>query len=98
MFASSFVDCGEIDEDIGGSALWCMRAALKHRVVREIAFTGTGDNFDKIFKETIYAFPELENLDLDLGYEVQKDPDTELLDSFLGPDPSNSRLRRLGLY
>jgi hypothetical protein len=93
-----FVDCGDIDEEIGGSALWRMRAALKHRVVREIAFTGTGGNFDKIFKETKYAFPELENLYLDLGYDGQKVLDTKLLDSFLGPDPSNPRLRRLGLY
>ena len=78
--------------DITSSALWRMRAALKHRV-REIAFSGSSANFDKFFKETKCTFPELESLVLGFGFHDEP----KLPISFLGPDPSNSQLRRLKL-
>jgi hypothetical protein len=44
--------------EITGSALWRMRAALKHHDrVREIALEGTSADFDKFFKVTNCPFP-----------------------------------------
>jgi hypothetical protein len=76
-----------------GSALWRMRAALKHHDrVREINFRGRGEHFDKLFKETNCAFPVLESLVLTSACE------RELPDTFLGgPDLSYLQLRRLQL-
>ena len=77
---------------LSGSALWRMRAALKHRDrVCEINFRGCQPAYDQFFKETNCAFPVLESLDLfDYGLEL---PDT-----FLGgPDLSYLPLRRLKL-
>jgi hypothetical protein len=87
-----FIDFQHVYEDISRSALWRMRAALKHRV-REISFTGSTANFDKLFVETKCAFSDLESLALSFGN--CKEP--HLPDVFLGPDPSNSQLRRLRL-
>ncbi|KAH9995468.1 hypothetical protein BJV77DRAFT_1093431 [Russula vinacea] len=82
--------------DISGSALWRMRAALKHHHdrVREIAFEGTNANFDKILKMTQCAFPVLESLLLHFEYNYK----TKLPDTFLrGPDLPDLHLRRLEL-
>ena len=93
-----FINCRNIWGDITASALWRMRSALKHAGgVREIAFSGTSNNFDRIFKETKCAFPNLETLHLDFGRGRQKLLNPELLDFFLGPDLSNPHLRSLRL-
>jgi hypothetical protein len=78
---------------LAGSALWRMRAALKHHDrVREIDFRGCRPAYDQIFKETNCAFPVLESLNLIFDYEQ------ELPDTFLGgPDLSYLPLRRLKL-
>ncbi|KAF8473650.1 hypothetical protein DFH94DRAFT_137259 [Russula ochroleuca] len=77
------------------SALWRMRAALKHHDrVREINFRGGWAHFDKFFKETNRTFPVLESLVL--GFENGFIP--KLPDIFLGgPDLLNLHLRRLQL-
>jgi hypothetical protein len=81
--------------DITGSALWRMRAALKHHDrVRGISFEGSGANFDKFIKATNFPFPLLESLSLRLRYgDKQKLPDTFLR----GPDLSDLHLQRLKL-
>jgi F-box-like len=91
-----FIDYKGMYRDISGSALWRMRAALKHHHdrVREIAFEGTNANFDKILKMTQCAFPVLESLLLHFEYNYK----TKLPDTFLrGPDLPDLHLRRLEL-
>ena len=82
-------------EYITGSALWRMRAALRHRDrVREIIFGGSGSAFGKFIRATNYHFPALESLVL---YSYLYEPDIPA--TFLrGPDQSDLRLRRLRLY
>jgi hypothetical protein len=92
-----FMDYKCMSKDVTGSALWRMRAALKHqdRVRGEIAFEGTGAWFDEFFEATNCSFPVLESLLLrpKYGHEV------ELPDTFLGgPDLSYLHLRRLTLH
>ena len=87
-----FIDFQHVYGDVSRSALWRIRAALKH-CVREISFTGSRVNFDKLFVETKCAFSDLESLALKFGYREEP----HLTDAFLGPDPSNSQLRRLRL-
>jgi hypothetical protein len=84
---------------ITGSAIWRMRAALKHRDrVREISFGGRDfifGIFGIFVKATSYPFPALKSLSLSFphGYEP------EIPATFLrGPDQSDLRLRRLRLY
>ncbi|KAF8484017.1 hypothetical protein DFH94DRAFT_820681 [Russula ochroleuca] len=79
--------------DITGSALWRMRAVLKHcDRVRRISFEGTDANFDKFFKATNCPFPLLESLSLRFKHcSHPKIPDTFLR----GPDLSDLHLRRL---
>jgi hypothetical protein len=57
---------GDIDTGITGSALWRMRAVLKHHPdrVREITFEAEWASFNKFFKMTDCAFPKLESLSL----------------------------------
>jgi hypothetical protein len=91
-----FIDYKGMYRDISGSALWRMRAALKHHHdrVREIAFEGTNTNFDKILKVTQCAFPVLDSLILHFEYNYK----TKLPDTFLrGPDLPDLHLRRLEL-
>jgi hypothetical protein len=83
-----------MDKEITGSALWRMRAVLKHHHdrVRKITFEGTGDNFDEFCNVTDCAFPVLESLVLDLKRQPK------LPDTFLGgPDLSYLHLRCLKL-
>ncbi|KAF8504882.1 hypothetical protein F5888DRAFT_800517 [Russula emetica] len=82
--------------DISGSALWRMRAALRHRDrVREISFGGWGVTFGKFIRATNYHFPALESLVLRFPYGHEPDiPPTFLR----GPDQSDLPLRRLTLY
>jgi hypothetical protein len=84
-----------IPEDITGSPLWRMRAALRHRDrVREISFTGSGLIFGKFIRATNYHFPALESLVL-----CSHDHEPDIPATFLrGPDQSDLRLRRLRLY
>jgi hypothetical protein len=79
--------------DITNSALWRMRSALHIRDrVHGISFEGTKANFDKFFKVTNCAFPELESLVLQFIYGDEP----RLPDTFLrGPDLSELSLRRL---
>jgi hypothetical protein len=83
--------------DITGSAIWRMRAALRHRDrVREISFEGNGVMFEKFITATNYHFPALESLVLIFPHGHAK-PDIPA--TFLrGPDRSDLPLRRLGLY
>jgi hypothetical protein len=83
-------------EDITGSALWRMRAALRHRDrVREISFRGCGLIFRKFIRATNYHFPALESLDLGSPCDHELDiPATFLRE----PDQSDLRLRHLRLY
>jgi hypothetical protein len=80
------------------SAIWRMRAALKHRHrVREISFGDVqcGPIFRKFIKATDNHFPALESLVLGIpdGHE------TDIPATFLrGQDRSDLPLRRLGLY
>ena len=94
--------------DTTGSALWRMRAALRHHDrVREISFGGPnfhGDRirtermgvfFGKFIRATSYHFPALESLVLYFLYDHEPDiPPTFLR----GPDQSDLRLQRLRLY
>jgi hypothetical protein len=79
------------------SALWRMRAALRHRDrVREISFGGWVVDFITTFiRATNHHFPALESLSL--GFPAGQEP--AIPATFLrGPDQSDLRLRRLGLY
>jgi hypothetical protein len=80
--------------DITGSALWRMRAALRHRDrVREISVVGF--LVGKFIKATNYHFPALKSLDLYFPHGQK----SNLPATFLrGPDQSYLRLRRLRLY
>ena len=81
--------------DITGSALWRMRAALRHHDrVRRISFEASGASFDKFIKATNCPFPLLESLSLRFGYgDKPKLPNTFLR----GPDLSDLHLQRLKL-
>jgi hypothetical protein len=93
-----FIDYKYVNKDFG-SALWRMRAALKHRDrVREISLEGIVEFEDKFFgeffKATQCTFPVLESLSLCFGNNYQPN----LPNTFLrGPDLSNLHLRRLKL-
>ena len=82
--------------DITGSALWRMRAALRHRDrVREISFQGSKASFNDFFRATVYHFPVLESLFLGFphGYKL------DIPASFLrGPDQPDLRIRRLKMH
>jgi hypothetical protein len=83
-------------EDITGSALWRMRAALRHRDrVREISFRGCGVIFRKFIRATNYHFPALESLDLGSPCDQELDIPATFLG---GPDQPDLRLRHLRLY
>ena len=83
-----------IPEDIAGSAIWRMRAALGHRDrVREISFAGSGDLFKPFFRATNHHFPVLESLVLCSHNYEPNIPATFLR----GPDQSDLPLRRLQL-
>ena len=82
--------------DLICSALWRMRAALRHRDrVREISFSGRGVSFGKFFRATNYHFPALESLTLWFRNGHEPDIPTTFL---RGPDQSDLRLRRLELH
>jgi hypothetical protein len=83
--------------EITGSALWHMRAALRHRDrVREISFGGWDVDFIETFiSATNYPFPALESLVL--SFPDGQEPDIPA--TFLrGSDQSDLPLRRLKLY
>jgi len=81
--------------DITGSALWRMRAALRHRDrVREISFEGSNAGFKKFFRATKCSFPALERLFLRFGYDYEQNIPVTFL---RGPDLSDLHLRRLSL-
>ena len=81
--------------DIAGSALWRMRAALRHRDhVREISFEGSNAGFNKFFRATKCSFPVLESLFLRFGYDYEQNIPATFL---RGPDLSDLHLRRLNL-
>jgi hypothetical protein len=82
--------------DITGSAIWRMRAALRHHDrVREISFGGYGVTQGEFIKATSYHFPALESLFLIFPHG----PESEIPATFLrGPDQSDPGLRRLTLY
>src|SRR6266852_5625697 len=88
-----FIDYKSCFRDITGSALWRMRAAVRHRDrVREISFGGWSVSFAKFFRVTNYHFPALESLELYalIGHDL------DIPVTFLrGPDQSALRLRRL---
>jgi len=91
------VDYAYMREDITGSALWRLRAALEHHRdrVREIAFGGSRASFDKFFQVTNCAFPILESVFLQFG----RCNESNIPDTFLrGSDLSELQLRRLRLY
>ena len=81
------IDYQHIYEPITGSALWRMRATLKHHPdrVRKITFQGKRANFDKFFELTNRAFPVLDTLSLHFCGPYVKIPDTFLR----GPDLSD---------
>jgi hypothetical protein len=77
------------------SALWCMRAALRHRDrVREISLRGWDVIFGKIIRATNYYFPALESLVLRFPYSNKPDIPATFL---RGPDRFDLPLRRLRL-
>jgi hypothetical protein len=81
-------------QDITDSVLWRMRTALRHRDrVREISFKAWDAIFRKFITATNYHFPALESLILSFpqGEEADIPP------TFLRPDLSDLRLRRLTL-
>ena len=83
--------------EITGSALWRMRAALRHRDrVREISFRGWDVDFIETFiPATNYPFPALESLVL--SFPDGQEPDIPA--TFLrGSDQSDLPLRHLRLY
>jgi hypothetical protein len=63
-----FIDYRNMGGDINGSALsalWRMRAALKHHDrVREISFEVSSADFDEFFRATSFPFPVLKRLDI----------------------------------
>jgi hypothetical protein len=76
-----FIDYGCMCIDITGSALWRMRAMLKHQDrVRRIAFEGGSNWFDEFFKATNCPFPVLESLVLGSRFRDR----LEFPDTFLG--------------
>ena len=80
-------------EGLTGSALWRIRAILKHHPdrVREITFQASMAAFNKFFKMTKCVFPMLESLSLDFY-----GPDMSIPATFLkGNDLSLPHLRRL---
>jgi hypothetical protein len=84
---------------ITASAIWRMRAALRHRSrVREIAIRGWDHVFYGIFiRAANYHFPALESLAL--FFPCSHEADSDIPVTFLrGPDQSDLRLRRLGLF
>jgi hypothetical protein len=82
--------------EITGSALWRMRAALRHRDrVREIFFEGRGVSFGNFIRATNYDFPTLESLSLRSPHGHEPDIPATFL---RGPDQSDLRLRRLTLF
>jgi F-box-like len=85
---------------ITASALWRMRAALRHRNrVREISFGGYGVTFKKFIKATNYHFPALESLVLSFPRFPRDHGEPDIPATFLrGPDRSDLPLRRLSLY
>jgi hypothetical protein len=88
-----FIEYQSFHEDITGSALWRMRAALRHRDrVREISFRGSDVSFGKFIRATNYHFPALESLHL--GFPCDRELD--IPPTFLrAPDQSDLRLRCL---
>ena len=81
--------------EITGSALWRMRAALRHRDrVREIFFEGRGVSFGNFIRATNYHFPTLESLTLRSPHSHEPDIPATFL---RGPDQPGLRLRRLTL-
>ena len=78
---------------ITGSALWRMRAVLKHHPdrVRDITFEGGWASFNKFFKMTNCPFPMLESLSLTFLSHIPNIPATFLR----GPDLSSSYLPHL---
>jgi hypothetical protein len=83
--------------EITGSALWRMRAALRHRDrVREISFGGWDVDFIETFiSATNYPFPALESLVL--SFPDGQEPDIPA--TFLrGSDQSDLPLQHLRLY
>ena len=87
--------CRITDIRVTGSALWQMRAALRHRDrVRKIPFAGCAASFRKFIRATNYHFPALESLDLGFSYDHEPDIPATFL---RGPDQADLRLRRLGL-
>jgi hypothetical protein len=87
------------EDDITGSALWRMRAALGQRDrVRGISFGGQIVSFQKFIRETNFHFPALESLILTFSLAYGLDIPATF---FRGPDQSPlrlQRLRRLELY
>jgi hypothetical protein len=79
-----------------GSAVWRLRAALRHRDrVREISFGGCADTFRELIEATNYHFPALESLVLYLS----RGHEPEIPATFLrGLNRSDLPLRRLGLH
>jgi hypothetical protein len=93
-----FIEYKYLFGDITGSALWRMRAALRHRDrVREIYIDGLGVSdvgFGKFIRATNHQFPALESLIL----YFPRDHEQNIPATFLrGPDQSELRLRRLAL-
>ena len=92
------IDYSDLDPgaDITASALWRMRAALRHRDrVREISLYGWDAIFRKFIKATNYHFPALESLDLRFPYGSEPDIPATFL---RGSDLSDPPLQRLRLY
>ena len=90
-----------IFDNVTGSAIWRMRAALEHHPdrVRKISFEGSGANLYKFFKAANRPFPMLEGLELYFadGYKTNL-PGQKLPDTFLrGPDLSDLPLQSLRL-
>jgi hypothetical protein len=83
-------------EGIRRSALWRLRAALRHRDrVREISFGDCGAMFKEFIRATSYHFPALESLIL----HSEHDHEPEIPVTFLrGSDRSDLPLRRLELF
>jgi hypothetical protein len=83
------------DGDITGSALWRLRAALRHHDrVREISFEGTSASFDELYRASNCPFPVLESLAL--CFSFRNEP--QIPDAFLrGQDLSSLHLQRLRL-
>jgi hypothetical protein len=92
-----FIDYKNMHGEITESALWRMRAALRHHDrVRKIAFEGSNANFDEFFKETKCTFPMLDSLVLCFGHRPSP-ARKKLPDAFLGPNLKYPLLRRLRL-